>query len=70
MAVLKRATKKLADAGHPNLQVRKGMYGYYCIDKALKRQSWPAVRETAQQVVDDVILHGVRPEAVEKGGAA
>jgi hypothetical protein len=68
--MMKRATKALADAGYPHLEVRKGMYGYYCLDRRFKRQRGTLVRQSAGDVVRDVVEHGARPESLDDDARA
>ena len=65
MAILKRATQTLRDAGHSTLQVHRGLWGYSVNDTRYPRQSWPHVRKTAAEAVEDVLLRGVLPEQIE-----
>jgi hypothetical protein len=67
MAVLKRATKKLQDAGIA-LEVRKGMYGPYLADPALKRQRGVVYKNVDAAV--QAALNGERPtEIVDNAGS-
>lgn len=65
MPMMKRATRALADAGLPHLEVRRGKYGYYCLDRRFKRQHGTLVRQTAADVIRDVVENGARPESLD-----
>lgn len=61
MALLKRATKKLNDAGFPTLRVKRGAYGCYVEDARFVRQSWHLVCRTADDAVSEVLERGKLP---------
>lgn len=61
MAILKRATKKVQDAGIL-LEVHKGIYGPYLTDPSLKRQRGKVYKDANEAV--QAALNGERPEAV------
>ena len=61
--ILKRATKKLQEAGI-NLQVRRGLWGPYLYDPALMKQT-SRVHKSAEDCVRAAIA-GERPQAPEE----
>lgn len=61
MPLMKRATAELARHGLSEIEVRKGLWGYYAVDTTYRKQSWPTCRSTAKEIIADV-LAGVRPQ--------
>lgn len=61
MSIHKTATRKLAEAGHPNLSVKRGIYGYYVTDDRYQRQQGTRVQQTAQAAVYAVLVDGQLP---------
>lgn len=60
MALMKRATNKLAAHGMQNLEVHSGLYGYSVREKSAKTQR-AKVHKTVQGAIDAAIA-GERPE--------
>jgi len=60
MALLKRATKKLQDAGY-NLEVHKGLWGYYVFDPNIKERQSSRVYLTLEECLRDVLENGALP---------
>lgn len=67
MALIKRATKKLHEAGLITLSVYKGVWGYRCSDSQYHRQLSVGVFKTSQEVVDAVLVKGHRPVELMEG---
>jgi hypothetical protein len=63
MALMKRATKKLASHGLQNLEVHSGLYGYSVREKSAKTQR-AKVHKTVNAAVDSAIA-GERPEITD-----
>lgn len=60
MAVMKRATKKLHDAGFTTLEVCNGLWGYRVRDTRFRRQRG-IVETTVAAIVEAVLVDGYRP---------
>lgn len=60
--IMKRATKRLADEGLPQLEVHKGLYGYSVRDKRAAKQR-NVVHNTVEGAVNAAIA-GVMPEVL------
>lgn len=51
-----KPTKELQSHGWTNLEIRKGVHGFYCVDTRFKKQrSGAPVRKTAAEVVNDIL---------------
>jgi hypothetical protein len=62
----KRGTKKLRDAGIQDIEVHKGLYGFYLYDPRLSYQTGTSCRDTADRAVEDA-LGGLRPVGLCRG---
>ena len=60
MAIMKRATKQLRDAGIENVEIHKGLYGYAPYDKRYTHQT-SIVYFTAEAAAQ-AVLGGMRPK--------
>lgn len=61
MALMKRATKKLAESNYPDLEVHKNLHGYVCRNKTYRIQHGK-VYGTPQEAIDAVLVRGELPE--------
>lgn len=64
--IRKRGTKKLRELGFVNLEVHKGMWGFYAFDKRYCRQRGTICRKTQDEVIKD-IQKGNRPIKLKAG---
>lgn len=51
-----RPTKEIQSHGWTNIEIRKGVYGFYAVDTRFTKQRGGApVRKTAAQVINDIL---------------
>ena len=63
MSLMKRATRQLQQT-YPNLEVHKGLWGYYCTNKKYTRQHGTPCRDRTTQVLRDVLERKIFPERI------
>ena len=61
MSYMKRGTKKLQELGYRDLEVHKGLWGFYIANKTYLRQIGTTCRKTQNECVNDV-LQGMLPK--------
>lgn len=57
----KRGTKALHDAGFKDLEIEKGIYGFYLRDPLLSAQRGSVVKKTYQECIE-LAKQGKRPQ--------
>ena len=50
----KRGTRKLQELGFIDLEVHKGLWGFYAINKEYNKQRGTTCRKTQNEVVEDI----------------
>jgi hypothetical protein len=64
MPLMKRATRQLQQT-YPNLEVYKGIWGYYCLNKKYSRQYGTLCRDKITQVLRDVLERNMFPQRID-----
>jgi len=69
MALLKRATRKLREAGY-DLEVHRGLWGYYVLDPNAQGKQVSRVYLTLEDCLRDVLENGALPRGEINGDDA